>query len=193
MSAESLPITPARFAAALTELPIFSLHAKIAELKNSISHLEKSNAELEDYIRQESDRDCYEALIENKEVIRRMEERIELVKKEITEIRGLPLEEGEGKLNGESGAEDGQEPVTIDLTGEDNGAGEGTRQTQEIPNLGEMEGDAGLASEHGLRGAALRATEAQESQGQGQAQRRPAASQEQSNGATDVEEEGVYL
>ncbi|KAF2272583.1 uncharacterized protein EI97DRAFT_354501, partial [Westerdykella ornata] len=82
MSAESRPITAARFAAALTELPISSLHAKIAELKNSISHLEKSNAELEEYVRQESDRDCYEALVENKEVIRRMEERIELVKKE---------------------------------------------------------------------------------------------------------------
>lgn len=92
MSADALPITSARFSKALEDLPISSLHAKVNELRNSISHLQKSNKELEEYVRQEDDKECYEALVENREVIRRMEERIELVKKEIIENRGLPFE-----------------------------------------------------------------------------------------------------
>ncbi|KAF2266924.1 hypothetical protein CC78DRAFT_577848 [Lojkania enalia] len=109
MSAESLPITPARFAAALESLPISSLHAKAAELQNSIVHLEKSNRELEEWARQ-GDKDCYEALMENKQVIRRMEERIELVKKEVTEVRGLPWAPPEQNKGNEAGT-NGMAPV----------------------------------------------------------------------------------
>ncbi|KAF2200046.1 hypothetical protein GQ43DRAFT_397357 [Delitschia confertaspora ATCC 74209] len=90
MSSTSLPISSARFAAALTSLPTSSLHAKIAELQNSISHLQTSNLELKEYA-QQGDKDCYEAMMENLDVVRRMEERIELVKREIVEVRGLPL------------------------------------------------------------------------------------------------------
>lgn len=97
MSAEAAPISHTRFAAALEDLPVSSLHAKISELRNSIAHLEKSNKDLEDFVRRENDKDCYEALMENKEVIKRMEERITLVKKEITEVRGLPLTPEAGK------------------------------------------------------------------------------------------------
>ncbi|KAF2447937.1 hypothetical protein P171DRAFT_339249, partial [Karstenula rhodostoma CBS 690.94] len=82
MSAEALPITSARFAQALESLSVSSLHAKAAELRNSIAHLEKSNAELEEYVRQEQDKELYEAILENREVIKRMGERIELIKKE---------------------------------------------------------------------------------------------------------------
>ncbi|KAK4250803.1 hypothetical protein C7999DRAFT_11448 [Corynascus novoguineensis] len=46
MSAESLPITPARFAAALKDLPLSSLHLKVLELRNSIAHLDYSNEQL---------------------------------------------------------------------------------------------------------------------------------------------------
>ncbi|KAK3310413.1 uncharacterized protein B0T15DRAFT_37118 [Chaetomium strumarium] len=49
MSAESLPITPARFAAALKDLPVSSLHLKLAELRNSIAHLDYSNEQLRPY------------------------------------------------------------------------------------------------------------------------------------------------
>ncbi|KAK7193907.1 hypothetical protein DPSP01_010133 [Paraphaeosphaeria sporulosa] len=90
MSASAGPISPARFAAALESLSVSSLHAKAAELRNSIAHLEKSNAELEEYVQQDQDKDLYEAILENREVIKRMEERIELVKKEVTEVRCLP-------------------------------------------------------------------------------------------------------
>ncbi|KAK4242381.1 hypothetical protein C8A03DRAFT_40349 [Achaetomium macrosporum] len=49
MSAESLPITPARFAAALKDLPLSSLHLKLLELRNSIAHLDYSNEQLRPY------------------------------------------------------------------------------------------------------------------------------------------------
>ncbi|KAF2856029.1 hypothetical protein T440DRAFT_362548, partial [Plenodomus tracheiphilus IPT5] len=82
MSSTALPITPARFAAALTDLPISSLYAKHAELSNQLSHLSSSNKQLEDFARDNDDRDCYEALLENREVMKRFEERRELIRKE---------------------------------------------------------------------------------------------------------------
>jgi len=103
MSAETTPITAARFAKALSDLSLSSLYLKVAELRNSIAHLEKSNAELEEYVRQEEDKDCYEAMLENREVIARMEERIELVRKEVTEIRCLPWQPEEGSKMSEVG------------------------------------------------------------------------------------------
>ncbi|CAO2650609.1 Nn.00g019010.m01.CDS01 [Neocucurbitaria sp. VM-36] len=91
MSAEALPISPARFAKALEDLPISSLYGKYAELTNQIQHLESSNKELEEYARENDDRDCYEALLENRQVMKRFQERIELIKKEVQEVRGLPF------------------------------------------------------------------------------------------------------
>jgi hypothetical protein len=127
MSADALPITSTRFAKALEDLPISSLHAKIAELQNSITHLEQSNKELEDFVRENDDKDCYEALMENKEVIKRYEERIELVKREITEVRGLPLQ-----------------PEPAKPTATTQPAENGVQRAQDV----EME-DAVLASERG--------------------------------------------
>jgi hypothetical protein len=46
MSADALPIDPARFAAALKDLPISTLHLKVLELRNSITHLDYSNEQL---------------------------------------------------------------------------------------------------------------------------------------------------
>lgn len=46
MSSENLPITTARFAAALSELPLSSLRLKSLELRNSLAHLAYSNAQL---------------------------------------------------------------------------------------------------------------------------------------------------
>jgi hypothetical protein len=96
MSADSLPITSERFSKALQDLSLSSLHLKVDELRNSIAHLQKSNADLEDFVREEQDKDCYEALLENKEVIKRMEERIALIKKEVVEVRGLLWQPEEG-------------------------------------------------------------------------------------------------
>lgn len=93
MSADSIPITPTRFAAALKDLSVGSLHAKVAELQNSINHLRTSNSELEDYLRaqpteQRADPDLVDAIQENVEVMDRMEARIAMIKQEV-EQRGM--------------------------------------------------------------------------------------------------------
>jgi hypothetical protein len=46
MSSDALPITPSRFATALTDLPVSALHLKVLELRNSIAHLDYSNEQL---------------------------------------------------------------------------------------------------------------------------------------------------
>ena len=107
MSASNTPITLTRFASALSDLPIDSIYAKYAELRNNIAHMESSNKQLEDYARENDDRDCYEALLENRQVIKRFLERIEALKREVGEVRGLPWrpqeeerEEGKTTVNG---------------------------------------------------------------------------------------------
>lgn len=117
MSADSRPITAARFAAALTELPISALYAKHAELANSITHLESSNKQLEDFARENDDRDCYEALLENRQVMNNFNERMDLIRKEVEEVRSLPwrpkdegearIEEGAIGLNGTAPTQNG--------------------------------------------------------------------------------------
>ncbi|GBF66955.1 hypothetical protein TMEN_9678 [Trichophyton mentagrophytes] len=108
MSAESRPIDPGAFAAALKDLPLSSVYAKIAELENSTAHLERSNGELKTFIDQSDggDKECEDAITENEEVIRRMRERIGLVKLEL-ERRGeqRPAEQAEQEADE---PEDGQ-------------------------------------------------------------------------------------
>ncbi|KAJ4341902.1 hypothetical protein N0V87_001567 [Didymella glomerata] len=105
MSAESTPISAARFAAALNDLPISSLYAKHTELTNSITHLESSNKQLEDFARENDDRDCYEALLENRQVMKSFNERMELIRKEVEAVRGLPWRpQNEGEVRKEEGA-----------------------------------------------------------------------------------------
>ena len=117
MSSDSIPITTARFAAALAELPISALYAKYAELSNSITHLESSNKQLEDFARENDDRDCYEALLENRQVMKNFNERMDLIRKEVEEVRSLPwrprdevevrTEEGAIELNGAAPTQNG--------------------------------------------------------------------------------------
>ncbi len=94
MSSEAAPISPARFAAALKDLPLSTLHLKAAELRNSIAHLDYSNEELKPFAEGtdpstngEPDHICIDAIKENEVVIARLQERIELLKAEV-ESRG---------------------------------------------------------------------------------------------------------
>ncbi|OBT58785.1 hypothetical protein VE04_01155 [Pseudogymnoascus sp. 24MN13] len=115
MSSDALPIGTAAFAAALEALPLSTLHLKAAELRNSLAHLEYSNAQLEPYARpptgQEPDIVCVEAIAENAIVMERIRERLALLRQE-AEKRGLGWGEfvGEDEIdllsgeNGESGA-----------------------------------------------------------------------------------------
>ncbi|KAH7080570.1 hypothetical protein BKA63DRAFT_563250 [Paraphoma chrysanthemicola] len=115
MSAQTTPISPTRFASALTDLPISSIYAKHAELRNSITHMQSSNAQLEDYARDNDDRECYEAVLENREVMKRFEERIELLRREVVEVRGLPWRPQ---------GDEAETPRKVDLNGEAGQIGE---------------------------------------------------------------------
>ncbi|KAF2761855.1 hypothetical protein EJ05DRAFT_187012 [Pseudovirgaria hyperparasitica] len=97
MSAESQPITHARFAAALESLSLGSLHAKAAELRNNIEHLEISNSELSLFYAETSDPDFSEAIADNEQTIRRKREQIAMLKIEV-ERRGMPWVEDEQKM-----------------------------------------------------------------------------------------------
>lgn len=114
MSETTLPISPARFAAALEDLPLSTLHLKAAELRNSIAHLDYSNEQLKPFASgtastitsdvttpQEPDQDCIDAIRENEIVIARMEERIDILKKEV-ERRGASWREFEDFKEGET-------------------------------------------------------------------------------------------
>jgi hypothetical protein len=85
MSTEARPISPTRFREAIQDLPLGNLHAKAAELRNSIDHLKRSNDDLAEF---PDDPDCKEAVTENLEVIQRMADRILLLKQEV-ERRGM--------------------------------------------------------------------------------------------------------
>lgn len=110
MSADSRPISAAAFTEALLALPLSSLYAKLFELRNSIAHLERSNDELKGFAdaSPDGDKDCEEAIEENKVVVKRMEERVELVKIEMekrghkwTETNGTPGNgDGDGPMSG---------------------------------------------------------------------------------------------
>jgi hypothetical protein len=112
MSAEAAPITFTRFSKALEDLSPESLYAKYSELTNQLAHLESSNKQLEEFARDNDDRDCYEALLENRQVMKRFGERREAIRHEVNVVRGLPWRprEEEGKSGGEgvmNGAVDG--------------------------------------------------------------------------------------
>lgn len=99
-SADTTPISPARFAAALKDLSEPMLHLKVLEIRNSIAHLQYSNDQLAPFAdgtasatdstaAGEPDADCVEAIAENEQVMARMAERIALIRMEVEEERGM--------------------------------------------------------------------------------------------------------
>ncbi|KAF3393202.1 hypothetical protein DPV78_009413 [Talaromyces pinophilus] len=90
MSSEAQPISPSAFAEAIQELPLSSLYAKVSELRNSISHLTRSNEELRTYIIESEEgpdspdnKELEAFVLENEEVMQAMAERIRLLKAEV--------------------------------------------------------------------------------------------------------------
>ena len=101
MSADAVPISQDRFAEAIADLPIGNLHAKAAELRNSVAHLMRSNEQLQPFA-DDGDRECADAMKENQQVLARMVVRIGLLKREM-EKRGLSWGNDEHALmNGKS-------------------------------------------------------------------------------------------
>lgn len=158
MSNEATPISPARFAAALKDLPLSTLHLKAMEIRNSIAHLDYSNEQLKPFAdgtdpssNGHPDQDCIDAIKENQIVIARMQERIALLKAEV-EGRGSSwlefqsaeeLQEGSEPLVNGTGESDGD----VEMEGHERSAAwrDGTFQTGRIVN-GEvmMDGDNGV-------------------------------------------------
>lgn len=92
MSYEAVPISPSRFAAALKDLPLSTLHLKAAELRNSIAHLDYSNEQLRPFAEGREggsgpDQECADAIRENEVVVERMVQRMALLREEV-EARG---------------------------------------------------------------------------------------------------------
>jgi hypothetical protein len=118
MSSEALPIAPRAFAAALKDLTLQTLHLKVLELRNSLAHLAYSNEQLRPFAEGAADaaagadgvpdQDCVDAIRENEEVMRRMEERIALVRAEV-EGRGAAWTEFQSKEEAEEMARRGRE------------------------------------------------------------------------------------
>ncbi|KAH0494082.1 hypothetical protein TgHK011_000716 [Trichoderma gracile] len=108
MSADTTPISPARFASAIKDLSLSMLHLKVLEIRNSIAHLQYSNDQLAPFAQGTSvalgtttaattnsvdadavpDQDCIDAIKENEAVIDRMAERIAIIRAEV-EGRGF--------------------------------------------------------------------------------------------------------
>jgi hypothetical protein len=118
MSAEAGPISPTRFATAIKDLPVETLYAKAAELRNSIEHLVASNKQLKEFANS-GDRDCAEAVRENDEVIQRMEHRILLLEFEVESNRKMKWHSDERRAaNGSATLQED----TVGLTGTNGGA-----------------------------------------------------------------------
>jgi hypothetical protein len=128
MSATATPISPARFAAALQDLPISSIYAKAAELTNAITHLRASNTQLAAFAAS-GDADCAEAMRENEDVIARMEERIQLCRAEVEGNRGLVWEVERGRK------------MVIERSGEGETA---ARENGDVGGREEEDGDGGV-------------------------------------------------
>ncbi|PKS10499.1 hypothetical protein jhhlp_002251 [Lomentospora prolificans] len=109
MSSSSEPVSLERFAEALRDLPLVSLRLKILEIRNSVSHLIYSNAELKPYAEANPPDDvCVEAIRENEIVLERMAGRLSILKLEVQE-RGEKWEDFEAGVFERDGAPDSHE------------------------------------------------------------------------------------
>lgn len=94
MSADTTPISLGRFAAALKDLSIDTLHLKVIEIRNAIAHLRYSNDQLQPFADGTASADeppcqiSIDAIRENEDIIDRMAERIAVVRIEV-EDRGV--------------------------------------------------------------------------------------------------------
>ncbi|KAK2036000.1 hypothetical protein LZ31DRAFT_561435 [Colletotrichum somersetense] len=135
-SADTSPISPTRFAEALRELSLPTLHLKALEIRNSVLHLRYSNAQLRPYAEGAAttldaadasagrpDPDCVEAIRENDVVIERMEERLRIIRDEVegrghswNEFRSKEEVESDQRANGGLNGTAAQETTTTTTT-----------------------------------------------------------------------------
>jgi hypothetical protein len=132
MSSEALPINPARFAEALRDLPLETLHFKGAEIRNSIAHLDYSNEQLKPFAdgtdpscNGTPDPDCIDAIRENEIVVGRMQERIALLRAEVEGRGSSWLEFTSAEELAENGEKGEGERELVNGTGQEGGGAEG--------------------------------------------------------------------
>jgi hypothetical protein len=131
MSADAGPISPTRFATAIKDLPVETLYAKAAELRNSIEHLVASNEQLKEFANS-GDRDCAEAVRENDEVIQRMEHRILLIEFEVEANRKMKWHNDERRAaNGTATVQED----TVGMNGTNGGAAQQNGNGGAISNV----------------------------------------------------------
>ncbi|KAL8950701.1 MAG: hypothetical protein Q9222_003287, partial [Ikaeria aurantiellina] len=141
MSGNAAPIALHRFAEAIVELPLGNLHAKAAELRNSVAHLVSSNEQLQQFA-DDGDEDCAAAIRENGEVIQRMEMRIGLLRREV-ESRGFHWGENEiATANGK--LEDSASQEQTYTTGEERSVSQAQESTSPMRIPGGTVGDEEL-------------------------------------------------
>lgn len=155
MSSETQPISHARFAEALKELPASALALKVLEVRNQIAHLDYSNAELKPFAEGranavdstaapgEPDQDCIDAIAENEEVIARKQKQIELVRAEV-ESRGLSWREFQGIPDAE---EPGAPAAAVPAENGDAAATTTTSTNRQATTNGDVNGHAPASAE----------------------------------------------
>lgn len=194
MSADTTPISPARFASAIKDLSIGMLHLKVLEIRNSIAHLQYSNDQLKPFADGTSaalgepaaapDQDCIDAIKENEAVIDRMAERLAIIRVEV-EDRGVSWTEFQSQDEVEAGANaEAGEALTngevVDETTETRHSAwtDGTFQTGTISN-GQVRFDSQLGGQ---------TTSANQGEAQSTTQ-----GEERQDGHDDAEEDGLHL
>ena len=132
MSAQARPISPTSFAIAIKDLALSNLYNKVSELRNQLAHLDYSNQEMQAFAEgtapglTEPDKDCIAAIEENEVVIKRILERLALLR---AEIEGRGNAWLDGRLVEETMLANGH------MTEEER------RAVQDEPSLVEEEGD----------------------------------------------------
>ncbi|UKZ80781.1 hypothetical protein TrVFT333_008546 [Trichoderma virens FT-333] len=179
MSADTTPISPARFASAIKDLSLGMLHLKVLEIRNSIAHLQYSNDQLKPFADGTSaalgepaaapDQDCIDAIKENEVVIDRMAERLAIVRVEVEE-RGVSWTEfqSQDEVEASTNAEGTRHSAWTD----------GTFQTGTISN-GQVRFDSQPAGQ---------TTSAAQGETQSTTQ-----GEERQDGHADTEEDGLHL
>ncbi|KAJ5587899.1 uncharacterized protein N7459_003664 [Penicillium hispanicum] len=145
MSVERLSINRAAFAEAIQELPLSAVYGKVAELRNSVSHLHRSNDELRQFILQstgsqdaeEENKELEGYIAENEGVITSMNERLSLLKMEL-ENRGQPWVETEQENDKENEEQNTSTETTAPATnGTTGGASAHQHQSSDAGQDGE--------------------------------------------------------
>lgn len=96
------PITLDQFSQAIKELPVDALTSERQRLQNSVSHLERSNGELEKAAQSSEDEEekgiYKDAVDENKQVIQQQYERIQVIKNRLVQlgIEHVEIEDDKG-------------------------------------------------------------------------------------------------